>query len=181
MATQPPRVHVLVEGASDAAAISVLAATWGVAVHLVEMGGVTNARHHAARLRAADDPVLLGVCDLREHRFLDRVRPELDEVYVCDRDLEEELIRAVGTAGVIEVLDDLEDLGRFRTFQAQPEWRGRSLPDQLRRFAGTRSGRKAVLAGALAGRLSPATTPDVLGRLLRRCAGQSTTTAGPGG
>lgn len=161
---------MLVEGASDAAALTALARTWGVGLDLVVMDGVTNVRRHAARLRAAGDPVLLGVCDAGEQRFLDRVDPALAEVFVCDRDLEDELIRGVGTDGALSVLDELDELGRFRTFQGQPEWRGRPVADQLRRFAGTRSGRKAVLAGALATRLGPADTPAVLARLLRRAA-----------
>jgi hypothetical protein len=40
------------------------------------------------------------------------------------------------------------------------------VTEQLRRFAGTRSGRKAVLAAALAAALTPAATPTPLRRLL---------------
>jgi hypothetical protein len=54
--------------------------------------------------------------------------------YVCDADLEDELIRALGAASVERVLDTHGDLGPFRTFQKQPAWRGRSIEAQLRRF-----------------------------------------------
>ena len=160
---------VLVEGDSDVAAIEALAATWGMAgsFDLVAMGGVTNVRRHLARL-VADRPDLTayGVCDARERRFLERHRPLLSEVFVCQRDLEEELIRAVGPGVVVGLLDELGELGRFRTFQGQPEWRERPVAEQLRRFAGTRSGRKAVFARRLAAELTPRNTPTPLARLL---------------
>ena len=44
------------------------------------------------------------------------------------------------------------------------------MTDQLRRFAGSGSGRKARLAQALAGRLEPATVPEPLRRLLAAAA-----------
>jgi hypothetical protein len=112
--------------------------------------------------------VLLGVCDERERRFMERERPELADVFVCERDLEDELIRAVGPEAVVDLLDELGELGRFRTFQEQPEWRGQPLHDQLRRFAGTRSGRKAVFAARLAVELTAGTLPAPLAGLLDR-------------
>jgi hypothetical protein len=53
---------------------------------------------------------------------------------VCDADLEEELIRALGAARVEEVVEAHGDLGSFRTLQKQPEWRGRPVEEQLRPF-----------------------------------------------
>ena len=133
------------------------------------MGGITNVSAYVARLRRErSDAVLLGVCDERERRFMERERPELADVYVCVRDLEDELIRAVGPDTVVELLDELAELGRFRTFQEQPEWRGQPLHDQLRRFAGTRSGRKAVFAGRLAAELTDGSLPGPLARLRER-------------
>lgn len=164
-----PPVVVLVEGESDVAALTALMSAYdGLRrVEVRAMGGVTNAARHADRLRA-DRPgvALLGLCDAAERRFLDRLAPPLDAVFVCDRDLEDELIRALGAARVLEVLAGLGELGRFRTFRAQPEWRGRPVEEQLRRFAGSRSGRKAAFAAALAGRLTRDTVPPPLARLL---------------
>jgi hypothetical protein len=163
----PARVVVLVEGASDAAAVELLADGIGPGLEVVAMGGVTNTAHHVRRLAdRRPPPALLGLCDRGERRFLERVRPPLDGIFVCDRDLETELIRAVGAAGVLEVLAELGELDRFRTFQGQPEWRGREVGDQLHRFAGTRSGRKATLARALAARLGPGDLPAPLADLL---------------
>lgn len=164
-------VVVLVEGGSDVAALDALARVDGTRERcdLVAMGGITNVAAYVARLRRErPDAVLLGVCDERERRFMERERPDLAAVYVCVRDLEDELIRAVGPEAVVALLDELGELGRFRTFQEQPEWRGRPLHDQLRRFAGTRSGRKAVFAGRLAAVLTQDSLPAPLARLLQR-------------
>lgn len=164
--TVPP-VVVLVEGHSDVAALDVLAQANGVRerVDLVAMGGVTNVRHHLDVL-ATQRPhaVVLGVCDAGERRYLERAEG-LAGVFVCDRDLEDELIRAVGPEQVVGLLDELGELRRFRTFQDQPEWRGRDLVDQLQRFAGTKSGRKAVFARRLAQAIDGGRVPDPLAQL----------------
>jgi hypothetical protein len=174
-AASTARVVVLVEGASDAAVVASLCAAGGVdldAVEVRDMGGVTNLGHH---LRALDGTrAMLGLYDAPEEwvvlRALQRAgravsdRAGLERLgfWVCNRDLEEELIRALGPSRVEEILADLGDLDRFRAFQAQPQWRGRDLGDQLRRFAGTASGRKLLLARRLADELTPATTPPAL-------------------
>jgi hypothetical protein len=85
---------------------------------------------------------------------------------VCDRDLEDELIRALGPARVESVLGELGQHEQLRAFQRQPQWRGRDAHDQLRRFAGTASGRKALFARRLAEELTTANTPPPLSRLL---------------
>lgn len=182
-----PHVVVLVEGRSDAAAVAVLLASRGLdaggRVQLVSMEGVTNAARELERARR-DFPgsTVVGLYDAAEERFVAGALRRVGVVvegrgglaahgfFVCDGDLEDELIRAVGAAGVEEALAELGHLERFRTFQHQPEWRGRSLTDQLHRFAGSGSGRKAALAGRLALRLRPETTPAPLAALLDRIA-----------
>ncbi len=182
--TSHPSVVVLVEGRSDVAAVAVLCAARGLdpdagSFALVDMGGVTNVGHHLARLRTAPGrPQVLGLCDAPEERFVVRalerqgvVIDDRDDLaragfVVCDRDLEDELIRALGPARVESVVERLGQLEQLRAFQRQPQWRGRDPHDQLRRFAGTASGRKAVFARALAEELTPADTPAPLARLL---------------
>lgn len=164
-----PGVVVLVEGESDAVVVRDLADRSDLDVAVVAMGGITNVRQHVERLSVTrPGSVLLGVCDQRERRFMERERSELADVFVCERDLEDELIRAVGPEAVVRLLDELGELGRFHTFQEQPEWRDQPLHDQLRRFAGTRSGRKAVFARRLAAELSAGGLPAPLDRLLER-------------
>jgi hypothetical protein len=164
----PSRVVVLVEGESDAVVVRFLAARWELDLEVVAMGGVTNVRRYAAEL--AGSAALLGLCDAGERRYLERLEPPLAGVFVCESDLEAELIRSLGPGAVMEALDEIGDLGRFRTFQGQLEWRGRDVADQLRRFAGAGSGRKLLLAERLALRLTPETTPPVLTALLEAAA-----------
>ncbi len=176
--TVPP-VVVLVEGHSDVAALEVLAEEQGVLdmFELIAMGGVTNVRHHLGLLaEERPDAVVLGVCDAGERRYLERA-VGLAGVFVCDRDLEDELIRAVGPGQVVNLLDELGELRRFRTFRDQPEWRGRELADQLQRFAGTKSGRKAVFARRLAQAIDGGRVPTPLSQLFE--AVQDVTAARP--
>ena len=77
--------------------------------------------------------------------------------YVCDVDLEDELIRALGTAAVEAIVDAQGELGTFRTFQHQPAQRGRPAEAQLRRFMGTASGRKIELRAPARRRVGPVT------------------------
>jgi hypothetical protein len=69
--------------------------------------------------------------------------------YVCDADLEDELIRALGAAAVERVIDAQGELASFRSLQRQPAWRGRTTEEQLRRFFGTHKGRKVQSAPLL--------------------------------
>ena len=182
---------VLLEGPSDVAAVRAVAAAYGVtdSVHryrLIDMGGVTNIRRHLVALRAASVPVrVIGMCDAGEAQFFVRAlrltgggpRHEADLAehgfYVCDADLEDELIRALGPEQVLGVLSRLGLRGRLTTFQRQPAWRGRPLHEQLHRFAGVASGRKTLLAGALAEGLARHEVPAPLRRLVAEMANRT--------
>jgi hypothetical protein len=187
------RVVVLVEGRSDAAVVRALLdrrpADEASGVEVVSMEGVTNIERHLSRLEAtAPDAAVAGLCDAAEAGFLVRALQRRGQAvadaadlprhgfFVCDADLEDELIRAVGPDAAAGALAELGDEGRFVTFRQQPEWRDRPLHDQLRRFAGSRSGRKEQLARALAERLDGDSLPAPLHGLLDHVAG-----AGPSG
>ena len=86
--------------------------------------------------------------------------------YVCVADLEDELIRALGTDAVERVLDAHGDTGPFRTLQKQPEWRGRPREAQLRRFFGSGSGRKIRYARLLVEALELTRVPHPLDGVL---------------
>ena len=62
--------------------------------------------------------------------------------FVCDVDLEDELIRALGAESVLEIVAAQGDLRSFRTLQKQPAWAGRPVEEQLRRFMGSGGSRK---------------------------------------
>ena len=110
---------------------------------------------------AALPPVGPASADPAPADFLERVG-----FFVCVADLEDELIRSLGTARVEQVVADQGELGPLRTFSKQPAQRERTRVEQLRRFMGTRSGRKIQYARALAEALDPARVPDPLARLL---------------
>jgi hypothetical protein len=88
--------------------------------------------------------------------------------HMCVADLEEELLRSLGAALVERVVDAQGALGPFRTLQKQPEQQGRNLEAQLRRFMGTRGGRKIRYARLLVDALDLTRVPRPLDRLLVR-------------
>jgi hypothetical protein len=176
---------VLVEGISDQVAVETLAARRGRDLHgegvlVVPIGGAQAARRFLAQFGPQGaGKVLAGLCDEGEEgvfqRGLERAgfgtdlgRAELERLgfYVCVEDLEDELIRAHGTASVEAVLESQRDLGSFRTFQKQPAWRGRRVEDQLRRYLGSADRRKIRYARLLVATLDLARMPRPLDGVL---------------
>jgi hypothetical protein len=90
---------------------------------------------------------------------LTRADMELLGFYVCVADLEDELIRSLGAASVEQVVDTQGELGSFRTLQKQSAQQGRSIDQQLRRFMGTRGGRKIRYARLLVDALDLSKVP----------------------
>ena len=86
--------------------------------------------------------------------------------YGLDADLEDELIRALGAAAVQRVVEAQGELGSLRTFQKQPAQQGRPIEAQLRRFMGTRSGRKVRYGTLLVDALDLGEVPRPLDRVL---------------
>ena len=179
------RAVVLVEGASDRAALEALAArrdrdldAEGVAV--VPLGGATSIGRFLGLVGPQGlDVRVAGLCDAGEEGYFQRsleraglgselTRAGMESLgfYVCVADLEEELIRSLGAAGVERVVDAQGDLRSFRTFQKQPAQRGRTVEQQLKRFMGTLSGRKIHYAHALVDALDLARVPRPLDSLL---------------
>ena len=76
-----------------------------------------------------------------------RDRDELERAgfFACTRDLEDELTRAVGPAGMERVLVQQGDLRAFRTYQKQLAHRAEPLEEQLHGFMWNRKQRYAVL------------------------------------
>ena len=116
---------------------------------------------------------LAGLCDLPEEQVFrrglvtahvgsPRTRTDMEHLgfYVCVNDLEDELIRAVGT-GVEALFDSQGDLGSL--LQNQPAWRGREPGEQMRRFLGAGSRRKLRYARLL---VEAAVGRDILPRPL---------------
>jgi hypothetical protein len=180
-----PAAVVLVEGSSDQAALEAIAGRRGrdlaaEGISVVSMGGARSIGGFLDRFGPRGlDVRLAGLCDLREEgdvrRGLERAglgsnlgRAEMEALgfYVCVVDLEDELIRRLGAGAVERVVETQGELGSFRTLQRQPAQRGRSAEEQLRRFLGTRSGRKLRYARLLVDALDLADVPRPLDRVL---------------
>jgi hypothetical protein len=144
------------------------------------MGGATNIGHFLdlfgpRGLRAR----LAGLCDQAEEgdyrRGLTRAgfgpvatRPDLERLgfYVCEADLEDELIRSLGAAAVEQVIASQGELPGFRTFCRQPFQRTRTREQQVKRFLGIRSGRKIRYGRVLVEALDLTRVPRPLARVL---------------
>ena len=180
-----PRAVVLVEGESDRVALAALAARRGrdlvaEGVLIVPMGGVTNIGRFLDRYGPAGlDLRLAGLTDAGEERHVrrglaraglgaDLTRAEMAALgfAVCVDDLEDELIRAHGIAGMERVIEAAGELPSLRRLQRQPAQLGRRPEDQLHRFISTRSGRKAVYARLLVDALPLDRIPEPLDRVL---------------
>lgn len=153
-------VLVLVEGVSDEVAVRTLAARRGrdlaaEGASVRSLGGAQAIGKVLRQVRASGHAVrLAGLCDAAEdagfRRALERAglgsgltRKGMEELgfFVCEQDLEDELIRALGADAVQEVLARNGSLSSFRTFQKQPQWHGRPVESQLRRFFGSSAGK----------------------------------------
>jgi hypothetical protein len=161
---------VLVEGLSDWFALEAAARVTGrdlsdEGVAVTPMGGATNLSHFVRELRRDDPQIrLVGLCDRAEERLFSRSLAEA--FFVCDRDLEDELIRAVGTSRIEDIIESEGDLDSFRLLQQMPFHREGALEDQLHRFFGVRSGRKYRYAPLLVDSLVAEHLPQPLARLL---------------
>ena len=160
------RAVVLVEGISDQSAVEALARRRGrdlraEGIAVVPIGGAQAIGSALQRFGPKGlNLKLAGLCDVGEEaefkRGLERAglgsdltRADMEELgfYVCVKDLEDELIRALGVAAVEEVVAAHGDLRSFRTLQKQPGWRVRPAAEQLRRFMGS-GGRRKIRYGA---------------------------------
>ncbi|MER7931958.1 MULTISPECIES: TOPRIM nucleotidyl transferase/hydrolase domain-containing protein [unclassified Streptomyces] len=170
------RVAVLLEGPSDVAAVGALAARRGrdpaaEGVCVLSMGGAMNAGRYARLLGPPGLGLrLAGLCDEREWpyyaRGLERAGAGPHGFFVCAADLEDELIRALGPPRVAELIRAEGDERALRTFLNQPAQQGRSPRQQLRRFLGTKKGRKIHYGRVLVEALDPGRVPAPLDGLL---------------
>ena len=183
--SETPRAVVLVEGVSDQVALEALAARRGrdldaERISIVPIGGAQAIGRFLDRFGPRGlDVRLAGLCDAGEEGDFrqgleraglgsDLTRGDMERLgfYVCEADLEDELIRALGAVSVGRVVDAEGDLGSFRSLQKQPEWRGRATEEQLRRFMGSGGGRKIRYARLLVDALDLSRVPRPLDLVL---------------
>jgi hypothetical protein len=180
------RKAILVEGITDAAAVRAMASRAGrdlgaEGVAVVWLGGGGGLEAHLRRLGPDGLGLeLLGLCDVdHEARWarrleraglgsdLDREAMEAIGFFVCDRDLEDELIKALGVDAVESLIAEQGDLHAFQTLTKQPYHRDGNRLDQLRRFLTSKSGRKRYIP-LLVESLEPGAEPRPLRELLAR-------------
>jgi hypothetical protein len=181
----PPtgRSVVLVEGISDRIAVETLALRRGrdldaEGVAVVPIGGAQAIGRFLDQLGGQELRVA-GLCDVGQERDFARAleraglgsaltRADMERLgfFVCVRDLEDELIRALGADSVEAVVDAHGDLAPFRTLQKQPAWLGRPKEEQLRRFMGSGGRRKIRYARFLVEALDLGQVPPPLDGVL---------------
>ena len=183
--TADPRAVVLVEGLSDQVAVEAVAERRGrdlegEGVSVIPIGGAQAIGRYLKRYGPEGlDVQVAGLCDAAEEREYRRgleragfgsglTRPDMEALgfFVCVEDLEQELIRTLGSAEVERVVEARGDLGPFRTLQKQPAWHERPLEEQLRRFMGSGGRRKIRYARYLVEALELDHMPRPLARLL---------------
>jgi hypothetical protein len=156
------RAVVLVEGVSDRRAIETLARRRsrrleGEGIEVIPTAGISNLGRFLELLGPeGHDVELAGLCDHQEHP---RVRRALEGAgiaelgaplerlgfFTCVRDLEDELIRALGPERMFALLEANGDIRRFRSFRNQPAQRHKAIEDQFWRWLGNHKIRYAPL------------------------------------
>src|SRR5207245_9473576 len=81
--------------------------------------------------------------------------------YVCNRDLEEELVRAFGMTEVIQLIESGGDKRAFELFCAQPNQKTKPREEQLHDFLATK-GRKVRYAPVMVEKMDMANLPPPL-------------------
>lgn len=176
---------ILVEGISDQIAIETLAIRRGrdldgEGIAVLPVGGAQAVMGYMQTFGPAGAQLnLAGLCDVDAAQTFRRSltksglgTPQTTSdmaslgFHVCVKDLEDELIRAVGTDRVEAVVDSQGELGAFRSFQNQPDWRGRPIGDQLHRFLGTKARRSLRYARLLVGAVDLRRVPRPLDAVL---------------
>ncbi|SDS50858.1 TOPRIM nucleotidyl transferase/hydrolase domain-containing protein [Agrococcus carbonis] len=182
------RAVVLVEGESDRLAVLAVAHRQhrdllAERIEVVAMHGITNTRSFARRYGPQGLALpLAGLYDAPEEHKLRiglaqagiaaaRTEPLAQlGFFRCDRDLEDELIRALradAVEAVVEAAGELPSLRRLAQMPVQRDWPRERV---LHRFLGVRSGRKARYAPLLVAALASGAEPPPLRALLAHLA-----------
>lgn len=179
------RAVVLVEGISDQIALETLAGRRGhdldaEGVLILPIGGAQAIQRYLLRLGPEGMGVTLaGLVDAAEEKFFRRglaraglgdpdTRAGMEQLgfFVCEADLESEMIRAIGPEKIEALFETQGDLGSFRTLQKQAAWHGKSVEAQMRRFLSSGSRRKLRYARLLVGAVDPERVPHPLDGVL---------------
>ena len=183
--SETPRAVVLVEGVSDQAALEALAARRGRdldadRISIVPIGGaqaIGGSSIGSARggLRSGWRVSVMPARRATSAAGLERAglgsdltRGDMERLgfYVCDADLEDELIRALGAAAVGRVIDAEGRPGVVRTSRSSRSGERGATEEQLRRFMGSGGSRKIRYARLLVDALDLGRVPRPLDLVL---------------
>ncbi|CAH0341377.1 TOPRIM nucleotidyl transferase/hydrolase domain-containing protein [Rhizobium sp. CECT 9324] len=183
------RSVILVEGISDQIALETTALRLGLdlvsrRIVVVPVGGIASMSRYLSHFLASEaKPLISGLFDGAEAPLLLRAVQRADQAqwsnatdlrqlgfFLCDRDLEDELLRAVSRQAVEAILNEQGDQRAFQTLQRQDAWRDSPFHDQLRRFLAAGAGRKLRYARHLALAITADHTPAPLFNVLSRAA-----------
>jgi hypothetical protein len=179
------RTIVIVEGETDRLALTTAARRVGrdleaERILVAPIGGAHAIARFLTELRREQvDVEIAGLCDQAEEgifrsaleragygRELSRNEMERLGFFVCEADLEDELIRAIGTEAIPRLTELQGDARAWLTFRGQPAWQARPMDQQFRRFIRSVSDRNARYIRALVDGLEPERLPPPLRRLL---------------
>jgi hypothetical protein len=158
------RSAILVEGVSDQRAVETLARRRGreleaEGVVVIPIAGATNLGRFLDLLGPHGCGLgLAGLCDQPEAAEFAKalvrggVSDGLDPddlvavgFFVCVRDLEEELTRALGVEAMLSIIESQGHLRRFQTYQSQAAHHNKRIEEQLWRWLGNHKIRYAPL------------------------------------
>jgi energy-coupling factor transporter ATP-binding protein EcfA2 len=151
------RAAILVEGVSDKYAIEALALRTNrnldaEGISIVSMHGAGGIATFLKLLGQDGLKIkLIGLCDAAEESDwakslesnghgskLDRAAMASLGFFVCDKDLEDVLITAVGEAATLELISNQGDAAAFKAFAKQPAHSGKTTKEQLHDFIHSR-------------------------------------------
>lgn len=178
------RVFVLLESANDVAAVQVFARKLEIdtsAAEFVNLQGTTNIGRIMKDIRQVrSDADVVGLCDAADTRSAEKALnddglPVQDATdlpmygfFVCERDLEDELIRALGADAARTALLNSGLASKFDALRTQPEWADKSIAEQVDKFCHSASGRKELAAAVLADAVPADAIPEPVSMLLDR-------------
>lgn len=168
-------VVVLVEGISDQIAVDAMLARNGRdldgQVVAVPIGGAQAVDNYLAKFVEREDLTTLGLCDHAEANFFaDAFGAHGLEgnYFVCNPDLEAELIRAFELAELETIIEAQGELKSLRIMQKQAAWRDRPFDEQVHRWIRARALRSSRYAGVLVAEADEARLPQPLRELVAR-------------
>lgn len=166
---------ILVEGESDRAAVEAAADVLGCDlarqhIEIGVLGGATNFASALQLLTQSPGLEIVGLCDANEAALWTDVcgrHAEPVSFFVCERDLEDELLRACGVDRVERYIESVGELRGLQTMRKQGPWIDKPAVEQLHRFIRVKATRNIRYGAGLIGTLDADEIPPPIAELIR--------------